>query len=181
MWHDARYKRTYIKLNIPRSRKAFIVHSTVSVLKIISIISCMALLPFTSHLWRFFIGVFIGGGLSTIVLLITGTRSKSTYLLTGNILIKILLWTIVLLILNDWNYYPDLQTNEFMMAAIGILLFFQDILTEIFTSTLFKSINFTKPLVQQPNQIQKLVNDGYQSYLDIPIWATLFPFIKWLF
>jgi curved DNA-binding protein CbpA len=181
MWHDARYKRSYAKLNIPRSRKAFIVHSSVSVLKIISIIGCMILLPFTSQLWRFFIGIFIGGGLSTIVLLITGTRSKSTYLLTGNILIKILLWIVILLILNDWNFYPDLQTNEFMMAAIGILLFFQDILTDIFTSTLFKSTNFTKPLIHQPNQIQKLVDDGYQSYLDIPIWSTFFPFIKWLF
>ncbi len=181
LWHDARYKRTYKKINIPRSRKAFRVHLAGSFLKIISIIACMLLLPFTSQLWRFFIGVFIGGGLSSLLLLITGTRSKSTYLLTGNILIKIVLWILSLLILNDWSYYPDLHTNEFMMAAIGLLLFFQDIITDLFTGLFFKSTNFTKPLIKQPDQIQKLADEGFLSYLDIPIWSTFFPFIKWLF
>jgi len=181
LWHDARYKRTYKKLNIQRSRKAFRVHFAGSFLKIFSIIACMVLLPFTSHLWRFFIGILVGGGLSSILLLVTGTRSKCTYLLTGNILIKMVLWAVILLLLNDWSIYPDLQTNEFMMAAIGLLLFFQDIVTDIITRTLFKSTNFFNPLIHQPDQIQKLVGEGYQSYLDIPIWSTFFPFIKWLF
>jgi len=181
IWHDARYKRTYKKLNIPRSHKAFSVHFTGSVLKLASIILCMILLPFTSHLWRFFIGVLIGGGLSTLLMLITGTRSKNSYLLTGNVLIKIVIWAVALLILNDWSYYPDLRTNEYMMAAIGILLFFQDIIVELITKIFFKSINFTRPLIHQPGPIQKLVDEGYQSYLDIPVWSTLFPFIKWIF
>jgi len=110
--HDARYKRTYKKLNIQRSRKAFRVHLAGSFLKIFSIIGCMVFLPFTSQLWRFFIGILIGGGLVSMMLLITGTRSKCTYLFTGNILIKLVLWTGLILLLNDWSIYPDLQTND---------------------------------------------------------------------
>ena len=60
-------------------------------------------------------------------------------------------------------------------------IFAQDIFTEVITRIFFKSINFTKPLGYQPYQIKKLAAEGYQCYLDIPIWSTFFPFIKWIF
>jgi len=100
LWHDARYKRTYKKLNIPRSKKAFRIHLANSVIKIFLILTAMVILPFDSWLWRFIGGMIAGGMLSSILLVLTGTRSKVSYLLTWNMILKISLLFLVLALLS---------------------------------------------------------------------------------
>ncbi len=181
LWHDARYKRTYAKLSIPRSRKAFRVHLVCSVIKIFSILSALVLLPFESLLWRIAGGIITGSIISFMILLITRTRSKVSYLLNWNILIKIFLLLFVLVILSDWHAFPNIRPTEYLGAVFILMLFFQDIFMDLIIKIFLRKRNLIRPLFKQPVKIQQMVNQGYQNYLDIPVWSTFFPFIKWIF
>jgi len=181
LWYDARYKRTYTKLSIPRSRKAFRVHLASSFIKIFSILSALVFLPFESLLWRIAGGMIAGSIISFIILLITRTRSKVSYLLNWNILIKIFLLLLVLVILSDWHAFPNIRPTEYLGAGFILMLFFQDIFMDLIIKIFLRKRNLIRPFFKQPSNIQQMVNQGYQNYLDIPVWSTFFPFIKWIF
>jgi len=181
LWHDARYKRTYRKLNIPRSKKAFRIHLTTSIIKVFSILSALFILPFESMLWRITGGMISGSIISFFILLATGTKSKVSYLLNWNVLIKILLLVLVLVLLSDWHAFPNIKPTDYLGVGFMLMLFFQDIFLDVIIRIFFRNRNLVKPLFKQPVEIQQLANQGYQNYLDIPIWSTVFPFIKWIF
>lgn len=181
LWHEARYNRTYKKLNIPRSKKAFRIHLTISLIKAFSILFALIFLPFESLLWRFAGGIIAGGILTALILITSRTRSKVSYLYTWNLLIRLTLWLLVLVIFCRWNEFPDIQPTEYLVVGVIFMLFFQDVFVDLMTKILFRKINLDKPLIKQPLEIQKLVNQGYQNYLEIPVWSTIFPLIKWVF
>jgi curved DNA-binding protein CbpA len=181
LWHEARYNRTYKKLSVPRSRKAFLIHLTISLVKALSIIFALIFLPFESLLWRFVGGIIAGGIVTAIILIISRTRSKVSYLYTWNLLIRLGLWFLILVLFCRWNEFPDIQPTEYLVVGVIFMLFFQDVFVDLITKILFRKVNLDKPLIKQPSEIQKLVNQGYQNYLEIPIWSTIFPLIKWVF
>lgn len=181
LWHEVRYKRTYKKLSLPRSKKAFCIHTSTTLIKILSIVLTLIFLPFTSLMWRFFAGIVTGGLLSALVLAFSHTRSKVSYLYTLSFVIQLGLWVMVLIMLCRWNNFPDIQPTDYLVAGVVLLLFFQDVLIDLVTKILFRKINLNKPIIKQPQEIQKLVNQDYHNYLEIPVWSTIFPLIKWVF
>lgn len=181
LWHDARYKRTYKKLSIPRSKKAFRIHFANSIIKILFILTALSILPFESWLWRLAGGMIAGGLLSVTILLLTRTRSKVSYLLNWNLIIKISLLFLVLVLLSDWHAFPIIKSTDYLGAGFLLMLFFQDIFVDLFIKGIFRQRDLIKPIFKQPEEIQQLANHGYQTYLDIPIWSAVFPFIKWIF
>jgi curved DNA-binding protein CbpA len=181
LWHEARYNRSYKKISVPRCKKAFRIHIAITLVKFITIILALILLPFESRLWRFVGGIAGGGMLTAFILLLSHTRSKVSYLFTGNLIIRLILWLLLLIMLCDWNQFPDIQPGEYLLGGVIFMLFFQDIFVDIITKIMFKKINLGKPIIKQPAEIQKLFNQGYQNYLEIPVWSTLFPLFKWVF
>jgi curved DNA-binding protein CbpA len=181
LWHEARYNRTYKKLSLPRSKKAFRIHTSTTLIKAFSILFALIFLPFSSLLWRFVGGLAAGGLLTALVLALSNTRSKVSYLYTGSFFIRLGLWLLVLIMLCRWNNFPDILPTDYLVVGAVSLLFFQDVLIDIVGKILFKKSNLEKPIIKQPLEIQKLFNQGYQDYLEIPVWSTIYPLIKWIF
>ena len=151
----------------PRSRKAFFLHGAVTVIKIISIILCIFFihLPPLNNI-SFFIGMFLGIVLSTLLLMIFRTRSKVSYLLSYGTMIKIFVWVVSV-------YY-------FRGYAIPFLLFFVDPILE----TVLRYISggrLFRPFIRQYPETDFLLKRGYQLYLEIPVWSALNPFFRWMF
>jgi curved DNA-binding protein CbpA len=181
VWHEARYHRTYKKLSVPRSKKAFRVHMAITMIKAFSIILALIFLPFESLLWRFTGGIIAGALLAALILILSQTHSKVSYLYTWNFIIRTGLWLLVLVMLCQWNEFPDIKPTEFLVVGVIFMLFFQDVFVDLITKIIFRKRNLNKPINKQPIEIQNLVNEGYQNYLEIPIWSTIFPLIKWVF
>jgi hypothetical protein len=181
LWHEARYKRTYKQISVPRCKKAFRVHIAISLIKASSIILALFLLPFNSILWRFVGGIIAGGIIAAVILLLSHTRSKVSYLYTWDSIIRIVLWLLLLVMLCNWYSFPDIRPSEYFVVGVIFMLFFQDIFVDLISRILFRKAKLGKPIIKQPAEIQKLVNQGYQNFLEIPIWSTIFPLIKWVF
>ncbi|HBS87980.1 MAG: hypothetical protein A2W91_10320 [Bacteroidetes bacterium GWF2_38_335] len=177
--HSVRYRRKYKTLEIPRSRKAFIVHLINSLLKVLSIVLCMIFLQIDSLLWRFILGVFAGVFLSLMMSFISQTRPRTSYLFTRGLLLKILIWINLIMyfttITNDFNF----QVSRFVPVLITLLIFFDAVLDAIFDGI---PNNFSqKPFLVQPESVNNLKENGYRGYLSAPILSVVFPFFKWLF
>jgi curved DNA-binding protein CbpA len=181
LWHEARYYRTYKKLSLPRSKKAFLIHTSITLTKALSIILALIFLPFSSLLWRFVGGITAGGLLTALILFFSHTRSKVSYLYTGSFFIRLGLWLLILIMLCRWNNFPDIQPTDYLVVGVVTLLFFQDVFIDIVGKILFRKSNLEKPIIKQPTEIQTLINEGYQDYLEIPVWSTIYPLFKWIF
>ena len=179
--HRATYKRSYQKLKIPRCKKAFRMHTAVSVIKIVLILAAILLVPFDSILWRIISGMLAGSLLAAALLFITGIRSKVSYLLNINLLIKILSWILIFVLFTDFSGFPNIITSDYIMVGIMLMLFFQDILIDPFVRLFTRKGKQLMPLLPQPESLKSWYLKGYQPYLEIPVWSTIFPLLKWLF
>ena len=162
---EAGVKRKTTTVQIPRSKKAFIVHLSTSIIKTASILFTFLIInkePFKD--WNLIIGIFLGGAVSSLLLMITGTRSKVSYLLSYGLMIKIIIWLI----------------SFFFFKGYALLLLFFDPMIEALLRYISDDDLF-KPILPQDPELIKLFNDKYQLYLELPVWSVLFPFFKWLF
>ena len=180
MQHDARYKRDYVEIRIPRSRKAFIIHFLTSLFKVICVIFSFIFLPVNSLLWRFLLGAFAGGILSGLLLLVTSTKPCTTYLLNPTQLVKILIWAYIIFSLS--KFYSDFQitTSEYTLVTFTITAMFIDFFIDPIAGFIFKK-SMWKPLMKQAPQIEHYFELGYQNNLEIPVWSTIYPILRWFF
>ncbi len=72
-------------------------------------------------------------------------------------------------------------TTTMLGFFIALLLFFLDMVLDLIFRILPFYPKIYLPLTKQPPVVIKLFRNGYQNYLDIPIWSTLYPFFRWLF
>lgn len=179
--HYARFKRNYKDLFIPRSKKAFFIHFIISWIKIATIIVGSIYFPSPSFIWRFVISSFAAGILSGIILLLSSTRSKVSFLLTPFNLIKICIW--LLAFATQTYILPGFiiaGTEQLIILIIIMVLFLDMIMDLIFRLTrLYPKIYY--PIPSQLPGIDYLFKNGYQTYLDVPVWSTIYPFFRWLF
>ena len=180
-WHQAKYKRTYSKVSLPRCRKAFHLHMISSFLKLLIIFLSIFLLPVDSFVWRLIAGMLIAGAVVSLVFMLSNTRSKISYLLTRIMSIRILSWFLILTLFSNFSLFPDIHTSEYATVGIVMWLLMQDLFLEPVSRLIFRKKNIYQPLIRQPQSIMKLVDQGYQNYIEIPAWSTIFPVFKWLF
>jgi hypothetical protein len=177
--HYAGYKRKFKDVVIPRSVRARKVHFAQSVTKILSMALCMFFFPFPDFIWRFCFGLFIGVTLSTFIVWITGTRSKVSYLLNYFLVIKVFLWMII--IISQSTLYPGfiLDSSLYTPFYLVFLVIFGDLILDLLLKIFpfYKSIYL--PIFQQGPVIDRLFREGYQNYLDIPVWSTVYPLFTW--
>ena len=74
----------------------------------------------------------------------------------------------------------DIHTSEYILPAFAISVLFIDLLIDPLTKTPYLSF-LNKPVFRQPEKVRKLVDNGYQNFLDIPVWSTVYPLLRWIF
>lgn len=180
-WHSVQTKREYRKLSMPRSKKAFFIHSTISILRLACLSAAMILVPFDSWLWRFVTGLIAGSLIAWIILFVCRTRSKTSYLFNRLMLVRILTWLLVLVAISDFSDFPEIRLTDWAPVGIILWLFLQDFFVEPLGRIFFRKDRLHVPFSRQPVKISELVKKGYQNCFDIPVWSTIFPLVKWIF
>ncbi len=179
--HSVGYKRKYHEVVVPRSAHAYRVHFFLSFFKPLFLLFALIFFPTPSIIWRFILGMAGAWILSGLVLLVTFTKPKNAFLLNPFLLIKLSLWMIV--IISQTTFYPGLvfYTTDILGLFITLLLLFLDMVLDVVLRLFPFYPHFYLPITKQPPVVIRLFRNGYQNYLDVPVWSTLYPFLRWLF
>ncbi len=179
--HYVGYNRKFKDVIIPRSVKARKVHFAQSLIKILSITLSLIFAPYPDYIWRFCFGLFLGLFLSSALSFLTATRSKVSYLLNYFLLLKLGIWMLV--IISQSTLHPGfiLETTEFTYFYLIILIFFGDMVLDLILRAFPFYHQLYQPIFPQGPLIDKLFRDGYQNYLDVPVWSTVYPLVTWFF
>ena len=178
--HYAGYDRKEYAVPMPRSHKAFVVHTIVSVIKVFSIISSIGFLPIDSFVWRFIGGAMIGWVVASVVLLITRTKSKTAYLLSYGMIIKILVWVAILAIFTRFDFKNfQVTSTDYTKSVIVFLVFGDAFLEQLLKAP--KNLHLFRPLSRSYQNLSVYLTENYQLYLEIPLWTILYPLVRWIF
>ena len=162
---SAGINRVFKTVKIPRSRKAFVIHSFCSLIKLIAISACIILIR--KEPYSYFslpAGIVSGSFFSCLFAFIFSTKSKVTYLLSPGMIIKILIWLICI----------------YFLGELSILFLFFDPLVEVIIRHISRDRMFF-PILKQAPKIETLLKNRYQLYLEMPVWSVINPFFRWLF
>ena len=179
--HQARFKNKVKRVMVPRSAKAHFFHKLSSLIRICSILGCMLFFPVDSLLWRFIAGIAAGSILSGILLLAAGVGTKTGYLVTPGLLIKVLIWLIALTKISVIGPGFNIQTTSYIYIVLAGLLFLLDIVLDLVLGFFPFYGRLFRPLRQQGKVLNGFYHDGYQNYQELPDYSVLYPLYKWLF
>jgi curved DNA-binding protein CbpA len=178
--HQVNYLNDSISVMVPRSRKAFVIHSLNILIKVLSILICLLFLDISSIVWRIIAGFFMGGIISSILLIISRTRSNVSYLISYSSLIRITVWIAIISIVSRFFFKPfDIITNDFIYFAVTATVIFDSFLMQLINLVLGKSSS--KPVFRQFPEVIQRFNEGYCVYNDIPVISFVYPLFKWIF
>jgi hypothetical protein len=164
---------------IPRSYKAFIIHTICSVMKILSLAACLFLLPFHSVLWKIISGSTLGFFLTLLLRTIFNTKSNVSYLFTPLIVIKIFLWLSVISLLTTFKTKsPYIETSELIRAFIVFLFIFDPFLEQMLKNAFHHY--FIRPIFKEHPKIKENIDKGFSFYADIPVFSTVYPYYRWI-
>ncbi|MCK4922692.1 MAG: hypothetical protein KAS71_16680, partial [Bacteroidales bacterium] len=153
-------------------------HFILSFVKPLVFIAGLFSLPVESFPWKFVMSYCLALGLGKLVLILCSTKGNAEFLLTPFMILKLSVWMMVMV--SQTTIYPGLVllSTDRLFAFIIILLLFLDMILDLIFRifSFYRKLHF--PLLKQPIIVQNLFGEGYQNYLDIPIWSTLYPFIR---
>ena len=179
--HSVGYKRKYKEVIIPRSYKAYLLHFILSIVKPIIFVLGIIFFPIPSILWRITFSFCFVLLIENLILFISRTKSKTGFLLTPFIILKFSLWIIIMI--SQTTLYPGLVlfSTNILLAIVLLMLFFLDLVLDLLLRIFPFYKKMYRPLLKQPGKAGKLFEEGYQNYLDIPIWTSIYPFFRYLF
>jgi hypothetical protein len=178
--HNVNYIIENTAILVPRSRKAFIIHSLCTLIKIISIISCLLFLDISSLVWRFIMGMALGGLISSLILLITWTKSNVTYLLSYGTVFRVTVWIIIITQVSHYSENPfNLTTSDYIYFVITAIVLFDCFLMQLVNFAFEKYSS--KPIIKQYAEANQKFNEGYKVYNDITVISFIYPLFKWIF
>ncbi len=179
--HYVKYSRIYKEVIIPRSAQAFRIHFILSIIKPLFFIFILLWFPTPSWIWKVITAIILTLIFSNMILVISGTRSKTSFLLNPFLIIKFIIWGIVIISQTTW--YPGLvfYTTEILVFYLFFLLIFLDMILDLILRAFPFYPKVYMPLTKQPGVVTDLYKNGYQNFLDIPVWSTIYPFFRWLF
>ncbi len=176
--HNVHYSNKSLSLLIPRSRKAFIIHTVSSLIKVMSLICCLLLFPVSSIVWRLIFGMLSGGILSSLVFLISGTKSKVSYILSYGLIIRMILWVFCIVLVSRFSMKPfNIITSDAIQFVITAIFIFDCLLMQLLDMVL-RGKSFRPVSRQYPELIQKM-ETGFMVYNDIPVISVIYPLFKW--
>ena len=179
--HNVGYKRKYHEVVVPRSAHAYRVHFILGFGRPVILVLSLIFFPVPSFIWRLILALVAVSLISGLTRLITLTRAKTSYLFNGFTLIKLSIWLTV--IISQTTLYPGLvfYTTEMLNLFVLLLLLFLDMVLDLIFSFFPFYPRLFLPLAKQPREVIRLFREGYQNFLDVPVWSTIYPFFRWLF
>jgi hypothetical protein len=176
---NVNYKNLRTVIHIPRSQKAFIVHSTAALIKVLTLLLCVIFLNISSLTWRFILGLLLAGILSRLILLFTRTKSNILYLFNLSTLFRSIFWLVTILISSSISFYPfDIETNDFIYLVLVILLMTDSLLMQ-FIDMIF-GLSWNKPIFRQYQEVTIKYNEDYKTYNDVPVISVVYPIFRFL-
>jgi hypothetical protein len=157
--------RSIKTIAIPRSRKAFLLHSICSLIKITILLSSIFFIKIQSIAnLSIPAGIITGSVVSWGFLKAFNTHPKTSYLLSLGMIIKVVIWGICL----------------FFSGTYALILLFFDPLVEAILRQISGDRLFI-PILKQHPSLDKLFRKRYQVYLELPVWSVINPFFRWIF
>jgi len=181
MNHQANYKSKVKHIVLPRSSRAQYWHRMSTVIKLLSLLLALIFLPFSSIIWRILAGLFVGMALSTLVLKMAGVREKSSYLLTPELLVKMVLWLGAMAAVSVFGPGFEVRTTSAVYIVVAGMLFLLDMLFDLLVGLFPFYKKMFIPMFRQGEIMSGLYREGYQNYLEIPFYSILYPLFRWLF
>ncbi len=162
---SAGISRSIKTIAIPRSKKAFMLHSFSSLIKITMLVLSMLVIQH-KPLANLSIpaGIITGSIVSWGFLRFFHTLPKVSYLFSFGMIIKIILWMV----------------NLYFFGTYALILLFFDPLVEAILRQISGDRLFI-PLLKQHPSLDKLFRRRYQVYLELPVWSVINPFFRWIF
>ena len=174
------YDRKEFAIPLSRSRKAFIVHSVTSALKLICIIIAFIFVPFGSYVWRFIVGAITGWLVSSVVLLLTRTKSKTAYLFSYGMIIKIVVWLGILSVSSNFDFKAyRIMATDYTRFILVIMVFGDAFLEQLLKAP--QKWHLFKPISKHYQDMSVYFSGKYELYLEIPLWTTIYPLVRWIF
>jgi len=178
--HNANYVNDEITIEIPRSGKAFIIHSINILIKALSIISCLIFFDISSFLWRIIFGMFIGGIAISTISNITHTKSNISYLLSIGSILRVISWILLISFVTEINLRPfDISCTNSIYFILVIIFFLDNFLMAILKLILGKYAY--QPILKQHPEVEKKFNEGFKVYNDVIIISVVYPIYRWIF
>ena len=178
--HSVSYINESIFISVPRSRKAFIVHSLISVVKVISILYFLIFAPISSIVWKTIFGFVVGGLLGALILLFTHTRSNVSHLFNYGTILRVIIWFTSILLVSRFYFSPfDVTTSDLIYFVITSIFLFDCLLMQL-VNFLLGHLSSKTPIKQYTELNLKLSND-FIEYNEMPVISVVYPVIKWIF
>lgn len=177
--HNVNYVNQTVSVAVPRSRKAFIMHTGCALIKVLSIISCMVFLDITSVVWRFIIGMIFGVLLGKAVLLFSLTKSNTTYLISLGFVIRIAMWITGIALASRFYQDPfDIRTTDSIYFVVVSIIIFDSFLMQLLNLILGKFNSL--PIIKQYPEADCMFRQGYVVYNDVPVLSVIYPLFRWI-
>jgi len=178
--HTVNYVNQNVAIMVPRSRKAFILHSISILTKLTAILGCLFFLDISSIVWRIIIGMLAGGIVCRLLLLLTRTRSNNSYLVSYGMLFRVCLWLLFISLVSRFSFVPfDIATTDSIYFVITSIIIFDSFLMQL-VGFLFGKYAALPVTTQHPDVMQKF-HEGYSVYNDVPVISVVYPIFRWIF
>ncbi len=178
--HGVAFDQKNITLKIPRSHYAFVVHFVLIAIRIFILFACIFFLNINSFLWRIIIAIFLSWIVSSIVSMVTKTRTSNSFLLTAGLIIRMCIWLTVVYIVSFIQFKPfNIYTSDAIQAITVIIVLFDSFLDQFLN--FISGRKFQKPLMKQHPLITLHLEKKYQFGYDMPVLSVFYPFYKWFF
>jgi hypothetical protein len=178
--HNVNYINKDITVVIPRSRKAFIIHSVIVLIKILSITGCMIFLNLSSYSWRMLSGICVGALASHLILILAQTKSNVSYLISYGFVFRVILWQASIALVSVFTVQPfNIETTDSIHFVITAIVIFDSFIMQL-TGLIMGSFA-SKPITAQYPESASRFAEGYSPYNDIPVLSVIYPLYKWIF
>lgn len=178
--HNVNYINQSHTILIPRSRKAFIIHSICIILKVFSLIGSIFFLNITSMVWRVIIGFLIGAFLTRLLLILSRTKSNITYLYNYGLLIRLIMWMTAIILASRFYLNPfDIQTSDIIYFIVTVILISDAFIMQLLNLLLHDGASV--PFINQYYETTLKFKEGYTVYNDVPVISIIYPIFRWIF
>lgn len=177
--HQVNYINDSTVVIIPRSHKAFIIHSMGIFIKITSLIFCLLMFPVSSIIWRFIMGIITGAMINICLLMISGTRSNVSFLFSWGAVLRAIVWTSAIVIVSRFSFKPfDIETTDYIYFVVTLAVIFDSFLMQLL-NFVFGKYSSRIIFAQHPD-VKNKINEGFRVYNDVPLISAFYPLMKWI-
>jgi len=180
MQHHVNYINQNASVLVPRSRKAFKLHTAGALIKVTFLLACLVFLPVSSIVWRFIAGIAAGIVASSLLLLIGRTRSSVSYLVSPGLLFRVGLWILAIVLVSGFSLHPfNIRTSDSIQFVVVSIIIFDCLIMQLLD--LLPGRFMARPVIRQYPEVDRKMESGFRVYNDIPVISVIYPLLKWIF